>query len=126
MAKLVIFYSRADENYYSGSYRYITEGNTEKLAKMIAKAAGAVALLEHLIAKAMQKAMDIVEKAMPFPVKTYRKADAQDKAGQSQQNGAPAVKKTVIELMQLKESIWIIRRLAQSMKKPMEKKWRMP
>lgn len=41
MAKLVVFYSRADENYFSGSYRYITEGNTEKLAKMIAKAAGA-------------------------------------------------------------------------------------
>lgn len=41
MAKLVVFYSRADENYFSGSYRYITEGNTEKLAKMIAAAAGA-------------------------------------------------------------------------------------
>lgn len=36
MAKLVVFYSRADENYFSGSYRYITEGNTEKVAKMIA------------------------------------------------------------------------------------------
>ena len=92
----------------------------------------AVALLERLIAKAMQKAMDIVEKAIgkavdaikevpketdsrfragdspaaqperkkiPFPVKTYRKADAQDKAGQSQQNGTPAVKKSVIEQM---------------------------
>jgi len=38
MAKLVAFYSRADENYFSGSYRYITEGNTEKVAKMIVKA----------------------------------------------------------------------------------------
>ncbi len=41
MAKLVVFYSRADENYFSGSYRYITEGNTEKVAKMIAGATGA-------------------------------------------------------------------------------------
>ncbi len=41
MAKLVVFYSRADENYFSGSYRYITEGNTEKVAKMIAEATGA-------------------------------------------------------------------------------------
>lgn len=41
MAKLVAFYSRADENYFSGSYRYLTEGNTEKAAKMIAAATGA-------------------------------------------------------------------------------------
>lgn len=41
MAKLVAFYSRADENYFSGTYRYITVGNTEKLAKLIAKAVGA-------------------------------------------------------------------------------------
>lgn len=41
MAKLVAFYSRADENYFSGSYRYVTMGNTEKVAKMIAEATGA-------------------------------------------------------------------------------------
>lgn len=41
MAKLVVFYSRADENYFGGSYRYVTEGNTEKAAKMIGAAAGA-------------------------------------------------------------------------------------
>ncbi len=41
MAKLVLFYSRADENYFNGSYRYITEGNTEKIANMIAEVAGA-------------------------------------------------------------------------------------
>jgi len=41
MAKLVVFYSRADENYFGGSYRYIAEGNTEKVAKMIAASAGA-------------------------------------------------------------------------------------
>ncbi len=41
MAKLAVFYSRADKNYFGGSYRYITEGNTEKAAKMIAAAAGA-------------------------------------------------------------------------------------
>ena len=41
MAKLVAFYSRADENYFGGAYRCIAVGNTEKAAKMIASAAGA-------------------------------------------------------------------------------------
>lgn len=41
MAKLVVFYSRADENYFSGSYRYISVGNTEKVANMIAEKTGA-------------------------------------------------------------------------------------
>lgn len=40
MAKLVVFYSRAGKNYFSGSYCYITEGNTEKVAKMIARETG--------------------------------------------------------------------------------------
>lgn len=37
MAKLVVFYTRADENYFGGAYKYITVGNTEKAAKMIAE-----------------------------------------------------------------------------------------
>lgn len=41
MSKLVAFYSRADENYFGGAYQYISVGNTEKLAKMIAQATGA-------------------------------------------------------------------------------------
>lgn len=41
MAKLVAFYSRADENYFGGNYRYIEIGNTEKVAKIIADAIGA-------------------------------------------------------------------------------------
>lgn len=41
MAKLVAFYSRADENYFSGSRRCISTGNTEKVANMIAETAGA-------------------------------------------------------------------------------------
>lgn len=41
MKKLVIFYSRADENYFGGLYRYIEVGNTEKVAKMIAEIIGA-------------------------------------------------------------------------------------
>ena len=41
MAKLVAFYSRADENYFGGQYRYIEVGNTEKIANMIAEATGA-------------------------------------------------------------------------------------
>ena len=41
MAKLVAFYSRADENYFGGSMKYIKTGNTEKVADMIAEMTGA-------------------------------------------------------------------------------------
>lgn len=41
MAALVVFYSRADENYFGGSYRHIAVGNTEKAANIIAEATGA-------------------------------------------------------------------------------------
>ena len=41
MAKLVAFYSRADENYFGGFMQYIKVGNTEKVAKMIAEITGA-------------------------------------------------------------------------------------
>lgn len=41
MAKLVVFYSRADENYFGGSYRKVEVGNTEKVARMIGEATGA-------------------------------------------------------------------------------------
>ena len=41
MSNLVAFYSRADENYFGGSVKYIKVGNTEKAAKMIAELTGA-------------------------------------------------------------------------------------
>lgn len=41
MAKLVAYFSRADENYFGGEMRYIKIGNTEKLANMIADITGA-------------------------------------------------------------------------------------
>lgn len=41
MSKLVAFYSRADENYFGGAYRYIEVGNTEKVANMISDITGA-------------------------------------------------------------------------------------
>lgn len=41
MAKLVVFYSRADENYFGGQYRFVEVGNTEKVAQMIGDAMGA-------------------------------------------------------------------------------------
>lgn len=41
MKKLIVFYSRADENYFGGQYRYIEVGNTEKAARVIAKITGA-------------------------------------------------------------------------------------
>lgn len=40
MAVLVAFYSRAGENYFGGAYRYISVGNTEKAAKMLAAMTG--------------------------------------------------------------------------------------
>lgn len=40
MSKLIAYYSRADENYFQGAYRYIRVGNTEKAANMIAKLTG--------------------------------------------------------------------------------------
>lgn len=40
-AKLIVFYSRADENYFGGSRRYISVGNTEKAAAIIAELTGA-------------------------------------------------------------------------------------
>lgn len=39
--KLVAFYSRADENYFKGEFRYVEIGNTAKVAKMIAEKTGA-------------------------------------------------------------------------------------
>ena len=41
MNRIVVFYSRADENYYNGQYRKIEIGNTEKAAMMIAEITGA-------------------------------------------------------------------------------------
>ena len=41
MAKLIAYYSRADENYFGGAYRVIPVGNTERLAKKMAELTGA-------------------------------------------------------------------------------------
>lgn len=40
MSVLIAFYSRAGENYFGGAHRYITVGNTEKAAEMLAKLTG--------------------------------------------------------------------------------------
>lgn len=41
MAAIIIYFSRADENYFGGQYRYIEVGNTEIVARMIQRATGA-------------------------------------------------------------------------------------
>ena len=41
MAKLVAFYSRADENYFGGAIKSIKVGNTEKVSNMISEITGA-------------------------------------------------------------------------------------
>lgn len=40
MAKLIVFYSRAGENYFGGKYRNVAVGNTEKVANIIAEVTG--------------------------------------------------------------------------------------
>lgn len=41
MAAIIIYFSRADENYFGGTKRYIETGNTEIIARMIRKQTGA-------------------------------------------------------------------------------------
>ena len=41
MKALVIYFSRADENYFGGSMRYISKGNTEVIAEYIQEIVGA-------------------------------------------------------------------------------------
>ena len=41
MAALIAFYSRAGENYFSGTHRAIAVGNTEKAARLLAELTGA-------------------------------------------------------------------------------------
>ncbi len=41
MAKLIAFYSRAAENYFGGTYRFIETGNTARVAHMLAELTGA-------------------------------------------------------------------------------------
>ena len=40
MANLIIYYSRKGENYFSGSIKKLTKGNTEIVAEFIQKAVG--------------------------------------------------------------------------------------
>lgn len=41
MKALVAFYSRAGENYFGGTYRYIPVGNTQRVARVIVQETGA-------------------------------------------------------------------------------------
>ncbi len=41
MAKLIVFYSRAGENYFSGTFHNVSVGNTEKIANMVGRITGA-------------------------------------------------------------------------------------
>ena len=41
MKKLIAYYSRAGENYFSGARRTIAVGNTEKAARLLAELTGA-------------------------------------------------------------------------------------
>ena len=75
-------------------------GNKPELFGDIVKAA--IALLEKLIAKTIQKVMDFAEKvtgkaAEPFPFNRYQKEETQNKAEQPQQKSTVSVKKSIIE-----------------------------
>lgn len=41
MKRIVVFYSRAGENYFEGQFRYVEKGNTQKVAEIIAAETGA-------------------------------------------------------------------------------------
>lgn len=41
MKKLIAYYSRAGENYFSGAHRTIAVGNTERAARLLAELTGA-------------------------------------------------------------------------------------
>ena len=41
MASLIVFYSRADENYFSGALKTISVGNTEVAAETLRRLTGA-------------------------------------------------------------------------------------
>ena len=73
MAKLVVFYSRADENYFGGQYRFVEVGNTEKVAHMIGEATGA-------------ELFKIVQKAPSSP--NYRRCNEQTMA-EKRENARP-------------------------------------
>ena len=38
---LIVYYSRADENYFGGTTRYVEKGNTEKAAEILSRLTGA-------------------------------------------------------------------------------------
>ena len=86
MAKLVAFYSRADENYFRGDTKYIQVGNTEKVAKMIAELTGAdLFKIEQKVPYAAdyytcinQAKKDLQEKARPELVSLPENPDAYD------------------------------------------------
>ena len=41
MKSIIIYFSRADENYFGGSLKYIEKGNTEVIAEFIQDLTGA-------------------------------------------------------------------------------------
>ena len=73
MAKLIVFYSRAGENYFGGKYRTVPVGNTEKVARLLAEKTGADLLrLEQVVPYSddyrtcvAQAAQDLKSKARP-------------------------------------------------------------
>lgn len=86
MKKLVVYYSRAGENYFGGTHRYVKIGNTEKAANMIAEITGAELFkLEQKVPYAedyntciAQAQEDLRKKARPELVSTPENLDEYD------------------------------------------------
>lgn len=80
MEKLILYYSRAGENYFGGQYRYVETGNTEKVARCIAAATGA--------------ALFAIEQKVPYAADyrtCIRQAQADQRAGaRPELTGLPA------------------------------------
>lgn len=75
--KLVAYYSRADENYFSGQLRYLEIGNTQKVAEKIAELTGAD--------------LFFIEQEVPY-ARSYNECIAQAQEDQKK-NARPKLKK---------------------------------
>lgn len=90
MAKLVVFYSRADENYFGGSLKNIEIGNTEKVARMIARITGAELFK--------------IEQKIPYSA-DYNTCIAQAKADKKEGKRPAILKQPVLRLIRSPQSI---------------------
>lgn len=60
---LIIYFSRADENYFGGEYKYIEKGNTEVIAEFISELTGGTLFKVEPLNPYPSKYMECIEEA---------------------------------------------------------------